>query len=113
MDTLEYYFHDRLAIILYRIEAVEKTAVPEEEMEGIAAIPRQIEGLKSGDAVPEGAAPRYRFSMRQQPADRFVQNLCQAGGGGHARAAGCTLYGTLGEVKEQIIAELKKEFRQK
>lgn len=38
-----------------------------------------------------------------------VSDVCIAfNGGGHIRAAGCTMYGTLEEVKEKIISEVKK-----
>ena len=52
-------------------------------------------------------APR-RFSVGFRSASRVdVGSLAQSlGGGGHARAAGCTLTGTLDEVRRAVLAEL-------
>jgi phosphoesterase RecJ-like protein len=53
-------------------------------------------------------APR-RFSVGLRSLSRVdVGRLAQAmGGGGHARAAGCTLTGTLGEVRRAVLAQLE------
>jgi phosphoesterase RecJ-like protein len=52
-------------------------------------------------------APK-RFSVGFRSASRVdVGRLAQAmGGGGHARAAGCTLTGTLGEVRRAVLSAL-------
>jgi phosphoesterase RecJ-like protein len=54
-------------------------------------------------------APR-RFSVGFRSASRVdVGRLAQAmGGGGHSRAAGCTLTGTLGEVRRAVLAALER-----
>jgi phosphoesterase RecJ-like protein len=53
-------------------------------------------------------APR-RFSVGLRSLSRVdVGKLAQAmGGGGHARAAGCTLSGTLGKVRRKVLAALQ------
>ena len=55
-------------------------------------------------------APR-RFSVGFRSASRVdVGRLAQTmGGGGHARAAGCTLTGTLGEVRRAVLAALRRQ----
>ncbi|MEM1484679.1 DHH family phosphoesterase [Oscillospiraceae bacterium PP1C4] len=110
MDTLEYYYDNRFAIIVISDEAVQKTGLPEEEMEGIATIPRQIEGVEASMTLKQKGGDIYRISMRSNERIDSSRVCARLGGGGHARAAGCTLVGTLDEVKAKILAEMKDEF---
>ena len=107
MDTLEYYENKRIAFIAMTLDAIEKTGVPEEDMEGIAAIPRQIEGVDAAVTFQQKGPERWRVSMRSSQYVDASAACARLGGGGHARAAGCTLEGTLEAAKARVLGVLR------
>lgn len=110
MDTLEYHYDNRLAIITIGREMLEKTGASDEELDGISAIPRRIEGVVAAVTARRKDGQTYRISMRTNAGVDASKVCGSLGGGGHARAAGCTLSGELCDVKRQIVAALKPAF---
>ena len=97
------HFDGKAALIYISREMLARTGVLEADLDGIAAIPRKIEGVEIGITIKERADNEYKISLRTGEAIdacRICQNF---GGGGHARAAGCTVNGTLDEVKTLIL----------
>lgn len=110
MDTLEYYYGNRFAVIVITDEAVAQTHVPEEDLEGIAAVPRQIEGVEVSATLRQKGGDRYRVSLRTCSRINASAVCAKLGGGGHARAAGCVLECPLEEAKLRLISALAAEF---
>ena len=50
----------------------------------------------------------YKVSMRSNEYVNVSDVCLPFGGGGHQRAAGCAINGTIEQVKEKILKELKK-----
>lgn len=103
LNSLEMHFSGRAALILISRDMLARTGVTESELDGIAAIPRKIEGVEIGITVKERGEREYKISIRtgeQIDACHLCQNF---GGGGHARAAGCSIEGSLDEVKTLIL----------
>ncbi|MEG6585498.1 DHH family phosphoesterase [Dendrosporobacter sp. 1207_IL3150] len=98
LDTLELFFDGKVAAI---------TVLPEmltdnDNTEGVINYPRIIEGVEIAimfKFVEDGIC---RISLRSARVD-VSQLALSFGGGGHARAAGCTVSGTVAEVKEKVI----------
>ena len=109
MDTLEYHCNKRVAMIVISLDMITRTGVPEQEREGIAAIPRQIEGVDVAVTFTEKQEGVYRISMRSGERVNSSAVCARLGGGGHARAAGCTIEGSLEQAKEAILQQLKAE----
>lgn len=109
LDTLEYYFDDRCAVITVYMNTPEKYGVTEDELDGISALPRRIQGVKVGVTIREKKPDSQRISLRTDD-DVDASKICaRLGGGGHPAAAGCTVQGTRDEAKQTILAEIKKE----
>lgn len=101
-ENMIFCCNDKCAII-YITEDMEKS-VDREDTEGLASIPREIEGVKMGVTVREKPDGIYKVSVRTQ-GDIDACAFCeQFGGGGHKAASGCTLTGTL----ENVIETIKK-----
>lgn len=109
LDSLEYYFDDQCALIYLPNNLAETYGVLEEELDGLSSIPRTIEGVGVGITIRDLGSERYRISLRSQdPYDS--SKICQCfGGGGHVSAAGCTLEGSLEDVKERLLKATKRE----
>ena len=102
-SSMEYFLEDRCAMITITQEIIDKSGMEAAEFEGLASLTLQVEGVEVGVTIKEREQGVFKISMRSS---NFVDvsELCQKfGGGGHIKAAGCTINGTLDEVKAKII----------
>ena len=84
-----------------------KSGSDESEVDRLANIPRQIEGVLVGVTMRELKDGNFKASVRTH-GDIDASAICgRLGGGGHMGAAGCTLTGT----KQQAINALVKEIQ--
>ena len=107
------YFHDgKIALVTVTAEMMSLSGAAESETEGIASIPRQIEGVMIGITVREKGSGNYRISVRTSDGADASRICASFGGGGHKAAAGCTIEGDLESVIYSIssaaISELLK-----
>ncbi len=103
LETLEFFAQNRIAVIAITRKMVEDSGISEEETEGLASLPRQIEGVRIGVTLREKADGSVKISLRAlHPLN--ASNICaKFGGGGHPGAAGCSLQCSLEEAKKQIV----------
>ena len=82
--------------------------VAESELDGVAGFPLQVEGAQVGITIKEREPNVFKVSMRS--ADWVnVAAICQTrGGGGHVKAAGCLVKGTLEEVRNKLLDAVEK-----
>jgi len=109
MDSLEFYFDDRCAVVYIPSEVLPRLGVTDEELDGVSSFPRKIEGVLAGITIREQGDGTYRISMRTSggvDASRICKKL---GGGGHHAAAGCTQSGELETVKAAILQAVAEE----
>ncbi len=103
-DTLDYYYDGKLAIIYTTLAMQSKLNLGDDQMEGLASIPRQIEGVKMGITIREKKNKEFKISVRTN-GDTDACAFCQQfGGGGHKAASGCSINGDLITVKQRLIA---------
>lgn len=103
LDSMEFYFDGKCAMITITQDMFDKSGSSENECEGVAALPRQIEGVKVGVTVRERRNGEYKASVRtHDPVDASA--ICaKLGGGGHRNASGCSLPYSLDEAKAKLI----------
>ncbi|WP_407385590.1 DHH family phosphoesterase [Ruminococcus sp.] len=102
-DTMEFYAGGKCAIIYTTLAMCEALGAGDDEMEGLANIPRRIEGVKIGITMREKAGGIFKISVRTNDgldAAAFCQRF---GGGGHPAASGCSIEGDLATVKKKLI----------
>lgn len=108
VDNMEYFLDGKCTMICVTKELRERMEVDASELEGIAGIPLQVEGVEVGVTIKQKEENIYKISMRSAN-DVNVSEICATlGGGGHVKAAGCLLTGTLDQVKKQIIDAVAK-----
>ncbi len=112
LDTAEFHFDEKCMILSVTEEIQKKTKCSGSELEGVAAISRSVEGVLAGVTIKESEKNVFKISLRTyEPLD--AANICgRLGGGGHRAAAGCTVNGSLDEVKEKILASVKQELEE-
>ena len=107
-DLMEYYLDNRITMICRTREIVNELHVDANDLDGCASIPLQVEGVEVGVTIKEKSENEYKVSMRSAN-DVNVSAICQTlGGGGHIKAAGCLVKGTLEEVKAAVVEAVRK-----
>ena len=111
LNTLELHYDGRCALVYITDEMLKRTGAAESELEGIAAMPREVEGVEVGLTI-RWRDNGYKVSVRTgEEVDASV--LCgKLGGGGHRCAAGCFVEGDLEHAKEtllKVVGELIEE----
>lgn len=103
LDTMEFFAHNKGALICLNDEMFRKSGAEDSDSEGISAIPRQVEGVLVGITMREKENNIYKFSVRTS-GEINASELCAVfGGGGHKAAAGCVIKGKYEEVKNKMI----------
>lgn len=102
-DTIKYCAKGRCAIIYTTLDMMKKLNVNDEELEGLASIPRQIEGVLMGITMREKPGGVFKISVRTNDNINASDFCSRFGGGGHPAAAGCCIEGSLDEVRSRLI----------
>lgn len=112
LNTLEFHDENRIALICVSLQMLRETGVSEAELDGISGIPRQIEGVQVGVTIKERTQNEYKLSVRSSELLDASKFCALFGGGGHARAAGCTICGSLPQVREKVLTALQEALSQ-
>ena len=107
-ESMQFYYEGRVAVMHISNEIVRKSGANANDMEGLPPIARQIEGVWVGITMRQKADGNYKISVRTGThADAAA--ICQKlGGGGHVRAAGCTIDGTLDDARTAILQAVEQ-----
>ena len=109
LNSIEMYFGGKCAVITITKDMFKQSGSNETECDGIASLPRKIEGVKVGVTLRERADGTFKVSLRTYaPVDASA--ICaKMGGGGHARAAGCDFSADYADGKKQLLEIIKTE----
>jgi phosphoesterase RecJ-like protein len=84
--------------------------VPLEELDGFIDALKQVRGAEIVFLIVELSPGRFKVSLRSKGAVDVHPVASRFGGGGHAKAAGCRLEGTLPEVADRLVAACREVF---
>ena len=87
---------------------MEKTGCLESDIEGLASLPKSVEGVEAGITLRERPNGNWKISVRT----KFLNaaKICSYfGGGGHTFAAGCECSGTPFDIKVAMCKLIKQE----
>ena len=101
--------HDQgtVAIAAVTLDMMASLGATERDLEDIAALVGQLEGVKTSVTIRELAPGKCKLSVRTDPNDLNASKVCALlGGGGHAAASGATVEGTVPHAKEAILAAI-------
>ncbi len=103
LQNLEFHFGGRCALIVVSLELLEKTGAEESDLDALPAMTRQIQGVEVGVVIKERSKGEFKVSLRTGKQPDASAICSEFGGGGHAGAAGCTLYTTAEDAKARIL----------
>lgn len=110
LGTLDMYFDDQVAVVKVTNEMLEETNTTMEDTEGIISFVRATKNVEVAVILKEVSINEIKASIRSK---RFVDvsEICLSfNGGGHKRAAGCTINEPIQVAKELLLNEIKKVF---
>jgi bifunctional oligoribonuclease and PAP phosphatase NrnA len=84
--------------------AMERHQVTADDLEGVVEFPRSIEGVRMALLFREIAQGRVKVSLRSVGGVDVAEFAREFGGGGHTKAAGLSLPGSLAEVQATVLA---------
>ena len=102
LNTIEFHFDKRCALGYITKDMLTKTGAIEAELEGVAAMPREIEGVEIGLTLRQ-RDNGYKISVRTGEEVDASEICAKLGGGGHRCAAGCFVEGDLEKAKSVIL----------
>lgn len=107
-EQLESYLDGKCMVVCITKELMEKYSIDDSELEGVSGFPLQVEGTEVSIVLKERETGVFRVSMRS--ADWVnVSAICQNfGGGGHVKAAGCSIEGTADRAKKLLVEAVRK-----
>lgn len=106
--SLRFYFNKRFAVLTITREMLEKAGACEEDIEGIAAIPRRIAGVEVSAVLREQPEAAWKISLRSRKNVDVSAVANTLGGGGHRAAAGVRIRGTAEHAVETLKTEIAK-----
>lgn len=106
---MEFFFEGKCAMVQVPQSVYKDTGAQASDLEGVASLPRQIEGVLVGVTLKEKEDGRVKASLRSNPPVSACAICEKFGGGGHKYAAGCTFEGaSLAEAAGKITAAVQE-----
>ncbi len=110
IDRLEFLENEKVAFTYINKEDLEKVNANPGDHEGLVNIGREVEGVEVSVFLRE-VENGYKVSLRSNNYVNVSDVSLMFGGGGHVRAAGCTINASLEEVKLRIMNEIKNHLK--
>lgn len=102
---LDFFDGDRGVFLTITREMIERLRLDEDDLDNVAALGSQIEGVDCAITLREQESGGWKASVRTTERINAAVLCAMFGGGGHAEAAGCILRGkALREVKSLLSA---------
>lgn len=109
ISNMEVFADGKIAVVTFPYALKAALGLSDEDLDALVDIPRSLSGVEVAlcirQPLPEG---KFRISTRSN-GEYDVAELCRKfDGGGHAKAAGCTLMATdIGEAMQRIVSAIR------
>lgn len=107
MDRMEFLEDNKITFTYITLEDAKRFSAEEGSHEGIVEIGRDIEGVEVAIFLHE-REDGFKVSLRSNEYVNVADVCLMFGGGGHVRAAGCKISGTIEQIKNKLVNEIKK-----
>ena len=109
-DTMEFHEDGAIAVAVLWRKDIDRVGADMDDLDSIASLTRQIEGVQIGITMTEKADGTVRVSVRTTK-EMDASAICKrVGGGGHVRAAGASFTCGMDEAKAEILRVAKEQF---
>ena len=107
LGKLEILDNGRIGSVLVLSSMLEKAGATQDLTENMVNYPKSIRGVQVALLFREVSTNHYRISLRSCDGVDVSDIAKDFGGGGHPRASGCTIKGSLPEVKERVLDSIR------
>jgi phosphoesterase RecJ-like protein len=109
-STIELHDEGKILFVDSSLKMLEMNGLDQEATSNFTRWVQDLKGVDSVVFFREESVGLYRLSLRSKVCN--VHNIAvKYGGGGHIRASGCSLQGTLPEIKQTVLQELHQADR--
>lgn len=113
LRNMKYYADGHVAVISVMLDTlVGIDDIDSDDVGAMAAIPRQIEGVDIGISIKEKKPGFFKASLRSSERVDVSVIAQKFGGGGHARASGCSFDCSYEETEKRIVEACCDALRQ-
>ena len=111
LDTLKMFHNGKIAVVFFTYQMKQKLGVLDEHLETLIDVARSVEGVDVAVAIRQpGPDKTFRVSTRSSNAVDVSAVCAYFGGGGHVRAAGCTIVADcIDHVADLVVTEVEKQ----
>ena len=113
INSLELYEQKKIAFITVTEKMIEEAGAVEEESEGLVNLGRNINTVEVAALFKLKPNDEIKISMRSNSYIDVSKIASRYNGGGHKKAAGCTIMGNLNDVRNLILKELIEALEEK
>lgn len=107
IDRMEFLENGKITFTYITQKDIEEVNAEEGDHEGLVEIGRDVEEVEVSIFLREVEEGSYKASLRSKDYVNVADICIMFAGGGHEKAAGCTMNMSLEEAKEKIIAKVK------
>lgn len=111
IDSIRLYHEGQTAIMTVTGSMLQETGCTGEDLEGIIEFARDIEGVEVAALLKETKEGEIKISLRSNEYADTVAIVKPFDGGGHKKASGCIIYGSLEDAVKMLLGEIKKCYR--
>ena len=109
-DTMEFYEDGAIAVALLWRADIDRTGADMDDLDSIASLTRQIEGVQIGITLTENKDKTVKVSVRTTK-EMDASAICKkCGGGGHIRAGGASFDCGMEEAKKAILKAAQEQY---
>ncbi len=109
MNRIEFLENGKIAFTYITEKDLEEANAMQGDHEGIVEIGRNVENVEVSIFIHATKNNCYKVSLRSQDYVDVSNIAIMLGGGGHQKAAAATVKGTIEQIKEKVITEVKKQ----
>ena len=107
LNTLE-IVDNKVSSIMITKEMLKRNVISFNDVDGITSYTRDIECVEVGILLKEKKQNEVKVSLRSKNYVNVSEIAKAFNGGGHIRAAGCTIYDSIENAKEKVLKEVLK-----
>lgn len=109
LQSLEFYFDDKVTCVEVSRKQMDSISSEDLDTEGIVNLARDIAGVEVAVFLKEKEPNVIKASLRSKNRVDVCAIAKDFGGGGHIRASGCTIHGSLEQARKQILESIEKQ----
>ncbi|HHV98125.1 MAG TPA: bifunctional oligoribonuclease/PAP phosphatase NrnA [Clostridiaceae bacterium] len=108
INSLELFENGKIAFITISDDVMMSTGAKEEDCDGIVNIGRNIRGVEVAVMMRSRSDGELKVNLRSNSYVNVSEIAKLYSGGGHKRAAGCTVKGNIEDIKSKLLDDIRK-----